>query len=126
MTFSAEQMLALFQLMQQNAGHGPPAVPAVPATAVTAQSFPAFVAPAPVAHTGKSLLDWFPTTEGSMLLNIAKHDFKPSDLYKLDSKFRDKAERSILTIDGDNVRLCGDPTAKDYPSLNAILPPLTL
>ncbi|EPT05788.1 hypothetical protein FOMPIDRAFT_1092138, partial [Fomitopsis schrenkii] len=72
-----------------------------------------------------SLLDLFPTVKAGVLLDIARHDFEPSDLYKLDSKYRDKAERSILDLSGGTITL-RRTTTKDYPSFNSLFPPLTV
>ncbi|KZT64017.1 hypothetical protein DAEQUDRAFT_770064 [Daedalea quercina L-15889] len=66
--------------------------PAVPSQ-VTAESFPAFsMASGSQPTPGMSLLDQFPSVKAGVLLDIACHNFEPSDLYKLDSKYRDKAE----------------------------------
>ncbi|EPS92742.1 hypothetical protein FOMPIDRAFT_1106331, partial [Fomitopsis schrenkii] len=72
-----------------------------------------------------SLLDVFPKIKASVLLEIARHEFEPSDLYKLDLKFRDKAERSVLDLTGDSITLRKTST-KDYPSYNSLVPPLTV
>lgn len=59
-----------------------------PAAAITAASFPQFVPPPEAAAvTGTSLLDQFPSVKQSVLLEIARHEFEPSDLYQLDSKY---------------------------------------
>lgn len=58
-----------------------------------------------------------------MLLDISRHDFEPSDLYKLDSKYRDKASRSVLDFNGRTFSL-RDPSAKEYPSFHALFAPL--
>ncbi|EPT02899.1 hypothetical protein FOMPIDRAFT_1029190 [Fomitopsis schrenkii] len=72
--------------------------PVVPSQ-VTAESFPAFsMASGSQPTPGMSLLDQFPSVKAGVLLDIARHDFEPSDLYKLDSKYRDKAERSVLDL----------------------------
>ncbi|KAH9846469.1 hypothetical protein C2E23DRAFT_949406 [Lenzites betulinus] len=73
--------------------------------------------------TGASLLDLFPSIKASVLLDISRHDFEPSDLYKLDSKYRDKASRSVLDFNGRTFSL-RDPTTKEYPSFHALFAPL--
>ncbi|KAI0829774.1 hypothetical protein BC628DRAFT_1416803 [Trametes gibbosa] len=81
---------ALQSVTQQLATLSPSGTESMPA--VSAASFPQFVPPPDaVAITGTSLLDQFPSVKQSVLLEIARHEFEPSDLYKLDSKFRDKA-----------------------------------
>ncbi|EIW65198.1 uncharacterized protein TRAVEDRAFT_77751, partial [Trametes versicolor FP-101664 SS1] len=71
-----------------------------------------------------SLLDQFPSVKQSVLLEIARHEFEPSDLYKLDSKYRDKAGRgSLLELNGNRITL-RDSTTKDYPTLHSLFPPL--
>ncbi|KAH9848193.1 hypothetical protein C2E23DRAFT_711865, partial [Lenzites betulinus] len=67
----------------------------------------------------------FPHIEAGMLLEIARHEFKPSDLSKLDSKSRDRNARSVLEFDaGAGGFTFRDPSAKDYPSFHAIFTPL--
>jgi hypothetical protein len=72
----------------------------------------------------KSLPDMFPLVEAGTLLDIARHEFRPMDLRKLDSKLRDKADdegsASLATFTSR------PSTSKDYPSLSAVIPPLTL
>ncbi|KAI0772321.1 hypothetical protein BD413DRAFT_437754, partial [Trametes elegans] len=68
----------------------------------------------------------FPHIEASVLLEIARHEFKPSDLSKLDSKYRDRTARSVLEFDaGVGGFTFRDPSAKDYPSLHSLFAPLT-
>ncbi|KAI9001308.1 hypothetical protein BD414DRAFT_405376, partial [Trametes punicea] len=93
---------------------------------ITSAAFPQFVPPANIpSPTGTSLIKLFPHIEASVLLEIARHEFKPSDLSKLDSKYRDRAARSVLEFDaivgGFTIR---DPSTKDYPSLHSIFAPL--
>ncbi|KAI0712211.1 hypothetical protein C8Q76DRAFT_733807 [Earliella scabrosa] len=96
---------------------------ATPTPAITANSFPQFAPAANLPTPGTSLLDLFPSVKASILLDIARHDFEPSDLYKLDPKYRDKATRSVLDFDGTTFTL-RDPTTKDYPSFRSIFAPL--
>ncbi|RDX46952.1 hypothetical protein OH76DRAFT_1301343, partial [Lentinus brumalis] len=70
-----------------------------------------------------SLLDLFPSIKAPVLLEIARHEFEPSDLYKLDSKYRDKAGRSVLDFNGKTLTL-RDPTTKDYPTFHSLFSPL--
>lgn len=82
-------------------------------------TLPPFVASAP--GTSKSLFDQFPFVESGTLLDIARHDFRPMDLHKLDSKLRDKADH----VEGGLAFLSSRTSSiKDYPSLNSITQPL--
>jgi hypothetical protein len=54
-----------------------------------------------------------------MLLDIARHEFKPKDLFKLDSHFREKGDSDRSE---DSKSRAGVP--KDYHSLNSLLIPL--
>ncbi len=90
---------------------------------VTASSFPQFAPAVNLPSSGTSLLDLFPSVKASILLDIARHDFEPSDLYKLDPKYRDKAARSVLDFDGTTFTL-RDPSTKDYPSFRSVFAPL--
>ncbi|KAJ6610431.1 hypothetical protein B0H10DRAFT_1643772, partial [Mycena sp. CBHHK59/15] len=67
-----------------------------------------------------SLYALFPTIEAGMLLDIARHELKPVDLFKLDSRFRDKFD--VERTEDSKART---GTAKDYPSLHSLLIPLT-
>ncbi|KAJ7108215.1 hypothetical protein C8R44DRAFT_938234 [Mycena epipterygia] len=51
---------------------------------------PPFVANNPPSKS--SLYDLFPSLEAGQLLEIARHEFRPADLYKLDSRFRDRTD----------------------------------
>ena len=89
-------------------------------------SFPCFMQLASAAALGASLLDLFPNVEASKLLEIVSHKFKPSDLYKLDSKYQDKGDLSkFLLSDGQTLTVKVDGTG-DYGSYNALQVPLSL
>ncbi|KAJ3991405.1 hypothetical protein F5050DRAFT_1581467, partial [Lentinula boryana] len=64
----------------------------------------------------------FPSLEPTMLLDIARHELRPIDLHKLDSKLREKADDSGST----SSFLSCDSSSKDHPSLSALLVPLNL
>ncbi|KAG6905820.1 hypothetical protein DXG01_000537 [Tephrocybe rancida] len=63
-----------------------------------------------------SLLSQFPEVEEAVILAVINHTLKPSKLYKLDSKYRDKAERGMLELEGSTLRVKADTTMKDYPT----------
>ncbi|KAI0779410.1 hypothetical protein C8Q74DRAFT_1175080, partial [Fomes fomentarius] len=71
-----------------------------------------------------SLLDLFPTIEGSVLLEIARHDFKPGDLYKLDTRHKERASRQVLELSSGIVSV-RDQAPRDYPSFNSLYIPLS-
>ncbi|TBU24394.1 hypothetical protein BD311DRAFT_810040 [Dichomitus squalens] len=85
-SFSPDQLQAIMQtlatLYQGQQGAAAPTPPTATPAVITAAAFPQFVfAPANLAPAGKSLLDLFPSIEGSVLLEIARHKFRPGDLY---------------------------------------------
>ncbi|KAI0077820.1 hypothetical protein K474DRAFT_1661235 [Panus rudis PR-1116 ss-1] len=87
-------------------------------------SFPTIVSTAAPSTTGMSLPDYFHNIEPSVLLDIVRHKFEPSDLYKLDPQFRDKEERTRIELDGDNLAIKKTRGSKDYSSLESMHPPL--
>ncbi len=89
----------------------------------------AFVGPLtsnPAAGTSASLLSQFPEVEAPVIATIIQHEFKGSDLYKLDSKYRDKAERGVLEWENGTLQFKSEPTVKDYPNPNFVIQPLTV
>ncbi|KAJ7724884.1 hypothetical protein B0H16DRAFT_1472120 [Mycena metata] len=74
---------------------------------------PSFVANKPPSKS--SLFDLFPSLEASQLLEIVRHEFRPADLYQLNSRFRD-----IDRPDDSK----GRSSANDYPSLHSLINPL--
>ncbi|KAF5347701.1 hypothetical protein D9757_013500 [Collybiopsis confluens] len=74
------------------------------------------------AQPRKSLFDTFPLVEASTLLEVARHELRPMDLRKLDSKLRDKADDEGSL--GSFVPRAS--SSKDYPSLTTVISPLTL
>ncbi|KAG6895022.1 hypothetical protein C0992_003479 [Termitomyces sp. T32_za158] len=82
-------------------------------------SFPAFIS-TDQSSAGKSLPALFPAIETSVLLDIARHEFHPMDLCKLDpaSTFR-RAE--MERTDSSGSRITG---IKDYPAFHNLLIPL--
>ncbi|KAJ7250505.1 hypothetical protein B0H12DRAFT_976874, partial [Mycena haematopus] len=69
----------------------------------------------------------FPRVKASLLLDIARHDFEPLDLFKLDSRFRDRADKSHLDVESGSVLVkTRAGSLKDYPSLHSLLTPLNV
>ncbi|KAG8867938.1 hypothetical protein FRB97_002878, partial [Tulasnella sp. 331] len=76
--------------------------------------------------TGASLEDSFPEVEAGVLASITNHSLQASDLYKLDTRYRDKPDWSALELEGTTLRIKGDVTVKDYPTSTFILQPLAI
>ncbi|KAJ3759705.1 hypothetical protein FB446DRAFT_626399, partial [Lentinula raphanica] len=78
------------------------------------------------AGASSSLLSLFPEVEAATITAIITHDFRASDLYKLDSRYRDKTERQILSLKGETLELTTNDSAyREYKSLNSIAVPLS-
>ncbi|TBU48271.1 hypothetical protein BD309DRAFT_950041 [Dichomitus squalens] len=127
-SFSPDQLQAIVQtlatLYQGQQGAAAPAPPTATPAVVTAAAFPQFVfAPANPAPAGKSLLDLFPSIEGSVLLEIARHEFRPGDLYKLDPRHKDRATRQVLDVSSGVVSV-RDQAPRDYPNFHSLYLPL--
>ncbi|KAJ8077868.1 hypothetical protein PM082_002309 [Marasmius tenuissimus] len=92
---------------------------ATPPASVPAPTVPAFIAaPAPLS---KSLFDAFPfITDQNILLDVTRHELKPFDIRKLDSKLRAKADNngSLSTFDSRT------SSNRDYPTLASLMRPL--
>lgn len=116
-TFNNISLLLADQLKAANArADNPP---------TAAQSIPAFVSVAP--PPSKSLPELFPRVKASLLLDIARHDFEPLDLFKLDSRFRDRSDKSHLDVESGSVLVrARTGSLKDYPSLQSLLTPLNV
>lgn len=75
-----------------------------------------------------SIFDFFPRIETSTLLAISRHEFKPTDLYQLDSRLRDKFDDRSSQIEGDIGSLlklkAKSGSSKDYPSFQSLQRPL--
>ena len=89
-----------------------------------------FVPPASAnaaAGASSSLLSRFPMVEAAVITAIITHEFRATDLYKLDPQYCNRSERCILALNGDMLELqSGDTTAKEYRSLTSIIIPLTV
>ncbi|KAI0788082.1 hypothetical protein C8Q74DRAFT_1216564 [Fomes fomentarius] len=83
--FTADQVQLLLQSLaaalgsQNNGGQLPAAV------------FPAFTFAPPLVPPADASLHLFPTIDGWVLLEIARHEFKPGNLYKLDTRHKECA-----------------------------------
>ncbi|KAJ3779732.1 hypothetical protein GGU10DRAFT_337764 [Lentinula aff. detonsa] len=101
----------------------------MPAPPLAAPSQPPYTPPLTrntAAGASSSLLSLFPEVEAASITAIITHNFRASDLYKLDSRYRDKTERQILSLKGETLELTTNDSAyRDYKSLNAIAIPLS-
>ncbi|KAI0773962.1 hypothetical protein C8Q74DRAFT_1316930 [Fomes fomentarius] len=119
---AAAQALAAVSNQTNFTPDQPPAT--APAAPVTAAAFPAFTFVPPSAPpAGASLLDLFPMIEGSVLLEIARHEFKPGDLYKLDMRHKERTSRQVLELSSGVVSV-REQAPRDYPSFNLLYIPL--
>ncbi|KAF8506251.1 hypothetical protein JB92DRAFT_2543755, partial [Gautieria morchelliformis] len=68
----------------------------------------------------------FPHVEPALRLAIAKNEFHPSQLYKLDAtvKERPKPKTFEITDSGEFLQQERDASPKDYPSFRALYDPL--
>ncbi|GLB42544.1 hypothetical protein LshimejAT787_1105590 [Lyophyllum shimeji] len=125
----------LLQAFQAAAAQAPPAAPPQPAqppppAAPPPVAPPTFVGPltanpAAGASPPPTLLSLFPEVEAATITSIIRHEFRGSDLYKLDSRYRDKTERQVLSLNGGTLKLSSNDTAlREYKTPNSILIPL--
>ncbi|KAF7981494.1 hypothetical protein HWV62_33037 [Athelia sp. TMB] len=136
-----QQMQATMQTMQSQiastavASATPAAAPAEQPAATAQQpgGVPPYVQPltanpaAGASSPSSSLLSRFPKVEAATLASIIQHDFRSADLYKLDSKYRDKSERQVLAFNGTSIEVASrDSVAKEYKSLNSVSIPLSV
>ncbi|KAL0567969.1 hypothetical protein V5O48_014026, partial [Marasmius crinis-equi] len=77
---------------------------------------------AAVASPSQSLLSSFPEVEAATIASIINHEFEAHDLYKLDSKSRDKTEDQILSLRGGSLT---NSAFKKYKSLSSVAVPLS-
>ncbi|PBK81256.1 hypothetical protein ARMGADRAFT_881894, partial [Armillaria gallica] len=73
-----------------------------------------------------SIFSLFPEVEVATITSVIQHELRASDIYKLDPRHRDKAERKTLELNGTKLELSNDDTAlKEYKTLNSIIDPLS-
>ncbi|KAF8576426.1 hypothetical protein K439DRAFT_1302604, partial [Ramaria rubella] len=70
----------------------------------------------------------FPQVKAALQLAIARHEFRPGHLYKLDSTIKDKPKTKTFEIsdNGDFTQHDRDASPKDYPSFHALFDPLSI
>ncbi len=81
----------------------------------------------PAAGTSTtSLFTLFPEVEVATITSIIQHDLRCSDLYKLDPRYCNKAERKTLELNSTTLELSNDDSSlKKYKTLSSIVVPLT-
>ncbi|PBK97291.1 hypothetical protein ARMGADRAFT_880964, partial [Armillaria gallica] len=73
-----------------------------------------------------TLFSLFPKVEVATITSIIQHNLHTSDIYKLDTWHRDKAERKTLELNGTKLELSNDDVVlKEYKTLNSIIDPLS-
>ncbi|KAJ3534181.1 hypothetical protein NMY22_g7033 [Coprinellus aureogranulatus] len=75
------------------------------------------------AGTSPSIRSLFPDVEAAHISDIISHTFRPQDLYKLDSRYRDK-DRSYTFNMSTGAFETDNRAAKDYKSFDSIYAPL--
>ncbi|KAF8574844.1 hypothetical protein K439DRAFT_1371424, partial [Ramaria rubella] len=70
----------------------------------------------------------FPQVNAALRLVIARHEFHPGHLLKLDSTIKDKPRTKTFEISdsGDFTQHDRDASPKDYPSFRALFDPLSI
>ncbi|KAF8511451.1 hypothetical protein JB92DRAFT_2556593, partial [Gautieria morchelliformis] len=70
----------------------------------------------------------FPHVESALWLAIAKHEFRPSHLYKLDATVKEcpKPKAFEISDDGEFLQREREASPKDYPSFHALFDPLVI
>jgi hypothetical protein len=78
--------------------------------------------------SGMSLDRSFPHVDPALRLAIAKHEFRPGHLYKLDATVKEKpaAKSFEISDDGAFTQRERDASPKDYPSFRALFDPLVV
>jgi hypothetical protein len=77
--------------------------------------------------SGVSLDRSFPHVESALRLAIAKHEFRPGHLYKLDAvKEKPKPKTFEISDDGEFTQRDKEASPKDYPSFRALFDPLVV
>jgi hypothetical protein len=77
---------------------------------------------------GKRISSLYPQIEPALLDDIMTHKFKPTDLWKLDNRYRLRRERMAITFDHDQLVIKSDreTALKDFPSFHTFLAPLSV
>jgi hypothetical protein len=70
----------------------------------------------------------FPHIESALRLAIARHEFRPAHLYKLDATVKEKPKGKTFEIsdDGDLTQREREGSSKDYPSFRSLYDPLVV
>lgn len=131
-TATMNALQASITQLQQTQTTAPAVAPAVAPGEPALPTGPAYVPPITVnpaagASPSPSLLSQFPTVEAATITSIVQHDLRANELYKLDSRYRDKSDRQILEFNGTNLEVSSrDTVAKEYKSLNSVSVPIAI
>jgi hypothetical protein len=81
-----------------------------------------------IPASGMSIDHSFPHVEPALQLAITKHEFRPSQLYKLDATVKEhpKPKAFEITDDGEFLQHERDASPKDYPSFRVLYDPLVI
>ncbi|KAF6744095.1 hypothetical protein DFP72DRAFT_826402 [Ephemerocybe angulata] len=84
---------------------------------------PPFIPPPTTNGASTSLRSLFPDIEAAHITSIITHDFRGSDLYKLDSRYRDK--EAAFTFNGSTGQFeTSNRAAKEYKTFDMLYIPL--
>ncbi|KAK0241007.1 hypothetical protein EDD85DRAFT_735717, partial [Armillaria nabsnona] len=81
----------------------------------------------PATSTSPSIFSLFLEVEVATITSVIQHELHASNIYKLDPRHHNKAERKTLELNGTKLELSNDDTAlKEYKTLNSIVDPLSM
>ncbi|KAK0241963.1 hypothetical protein EDD85DRAFT_949032 [Armillaria nabsnona] len=107
-----------------------PTVAPITPPAALASSSELFLGPLmsnPAAGTSPSIFSLFLEVEVATITSVIQHELRASNIYKLDPRHRDKAEKKTLELNSTKLELSNDDAAlKEYKTLNSIIDPLSM
>lgn len=120
LTLIQTQLASYSAAPSQSRAPGPQAPITSPYVAPITSNPAAGVSPSPF------LLSLFPTVKAATITTIIQQDLHANELFKLDSRYRDKSDRQVLTFNGTALEVSSrDTVAKEYKSYNSVAVPLT-
>src|SRR5882724_11090899 len=95
-------------------------------TTATALSAQAVALPLVPCQTSRSLALYFPDVKPVLPLAIMKHDFDPSQLFKINLQLKDQPRDSSLQLSDTSVLIKAeqDASPKEYPLFQSLHDPL--
>jgi hypothetical protein len=99
-----------------------------PPLVIPTQDPPAFTPPpSTLTGTSTSLRSLFPYVEAAHIMAVITHELRAEDLYKLDSRLRNKDQGFSLVTSGDSISFeRSNRAAKDYRTFDSFVTPLLL